>query len=182
MEESDRGPDTGLEFTPVWSEQMFVCNSSSIFLVQSLCSHASFPGPASLELPDGQPDGLLVEFFHYLFDSWQVGASDGEVAPGGAHLVAHLALLAAEAVALSPGRHSVLSWVQQAPVVTIRRWKPTHINTFDFTDCCMLKKSFPGTCLFNVWNIIIHHFNGLFSKSYLTNQNCTTEKKCIISD
>lgn len=98
---------------------MFVFHSSSLFLIQSLCSQTSLSGPASLELPEGQPDGLLVEFLHDFFDPRQVGAADGEVAPGGAHLVAHLALLAGEAVALSPGCYSVLPWVQQAPVITV---------------------------------------------------------------
>ncbi len=98
---------------------MFVFNSSSLFFIQSLCSQTSLSGPASLELPDGQSDGLLVEFFHYFFDPRQVGAADDEVAPGGAHLIAHLALLAGEAVALRPGCYSVLSRVQQAPVIAI---------------------------------------------------------------
>lgn len=65
-----------------------------------------------LELPVGQFDGLLVEFFHDFFDPRQVGAADGEVARARAHLVAHLAFLAGEAVALSPGCYSVLSRVQ----------------------------------------------------------------------
>lgn len=60
----------------------------------------------------GQSDGLLVEFFHDFFDPRQVGATDGEVARAGAHLVAHLAFLAGEAVALSSGCYSVLSRVQ----------------------------------------------------------------------
>lgn len=77
----------------------------------SLCSHTSFSGPASLERPRGQSDGLLVELFHYFFNSRKVGAANFEVAPGGAHLVAHLALLTDEAVALGPRCDSVLSGV-----------------------------------------------------------------------
>lgn len=98
----------------------------SLLSEQSLCSQTSLSGPASLELPEGWSDRLLVESFHDFSDSWQVAASDDKVALGGTHLVAHLTLLTAEAVALSSGGYSVLSGVQQAPVITISSWKQTH--------------------------------------------------------
>lgn len=132
LEESDTGPNPGLGVHPslIRADVYFYFILPRSFLVQSLCSQTSRSGPASLELPDGQSDGLLVEFFHYLFDARQVGASDDKVAPSGAHLVAHLTLLDGEAVALCPGRYPVLPGVQQAPVIAISSWKHTQNKHF----------------------------------------------------
>lgn len=41
----------------------------SLLSEQSLCSQTSLSGPASLELPEGWSDGLLVESFHDFSDS-----------------------------------------------------------------------------------------------------------------
>lgn len=103
LEEFDRG----LEFTA--ARCLFV-----ILPPPSRCSLTSLPGPRSLELfvAVGQSDGLLVESLHDLLDPGQLGATDGEVACAGGHLVAHLAFLTGEAVALSSGCYSVLSRVQ----------------------------------------------------------------------
>lgn len=103
LEEFDRG----LEFTA--ARRLFL-----ILAPPSRRSLASLPGPRILELfvAMGQSEGLLVESLHDLLDPGQVGATDGEVARAGAHLVAHLAFLTGEAVALSSGCYSVLSRVQ----------------------------------------------------------------------
>lgn len=82
------------------------------FLMQSLCSHTFLSEPLGLKQPHRQPDWLLVVFFHYLSDSEQVTSANSEVAPGGSYRVANLTLLSDEAVALSSGCYSVLSWVQ----------------------------------------------------------------------
>lgn len=136
QKESDTGPNPGLAFTAVWSEQMFVFNSSSSYLIRSLCSQTSPSGPLGCKLPHGQFDGLLFEFFHYFFNSWHVGAANGEVATGGTHLIAHLTLLAHEAVSLSPRCYSVLPWVQQAPVITISSWRHKHWKLTLFVGKC----------------------------------------------
>lgn len=99
--------DRGLEFTA--ARRMFV-----ILPPPSRHSLTSLPGPRSLELfvAVGQSNGLLVESLQDLLDPGQVGATDGEVTRAGAPLVAHLAFLTGEAIALSFGCYSVLSRVQ----------------------------------------------------------------------
>lgn len=122
-----------MDSNPVSTEQMLSFNSSPGFLMLSLCSHASLSGSLGLKLPSGQPDWLLVVFFHYFSDSEQVTPANGEVAPGGPYCVANLTLFSGEAVAISSGCYSVLSRVQQAPVITISSCEETQTKSrFNF--------------------------------------------------
>lgn len=87
--------------------------SDQIQLIQkSRRSCSSVSRPSGLELPQGESDWLFVEALHDFSDSGQICSADGEVAARGPHVVAHLTLFTAQAVALGSGCDAVFTRVQ----------------------------------------------------------------------